>query len=147
MKVVLLKKVPGLGNSDDIKDVAEGYARNFLFPKHLAVQASDKAVAEINARHRRLAKEAEHDLKNVQHLAERVDGAEVELKEKTNNDGVLYAAVTAIKIATQLRTMGFAVTPEHVVLKKPLKEIGTTPVKLRFGHGLEAEISVHIVSL
>lgn len=147
MKVVLLKKVPGLGNSDEIKDVAEGYARNFLFPKHLAVQASDKAVAEIDARHRRLAKEVEQDLKNAQHLAERVDGAEVELKEKANEAGVLYAAVTVAKIAAQLRMMGFAVSPEHIVLKKPLKEVGTASVKLRFGHGLEAEISVHIVSL
>ena len=56
MKVILLQKVAGLGNADDIKEVADGHARNFLFPRHLAVQASPKMVGDLEARHRRVAK-------------------------------------------------------------------------------------------
>ena len=89
MKVVLLQKVTGLGNVDEIKEVAEGYARNFLFPRHLAVQASPRMLQEIENRHQREAKQAERDLHEQQQLAARIDGVEVELKEKASEGGSL----------------------------------------------------------
>jgi len=56
MKVILLQKVPGIGDIDDVKEVADGYAKNFLFPRHLAVQASASAVAQVSAHKKKLAK-------------------------------------------------------------------------------------------
>ena len=82
MKVILLRSVPGLGDIDDVKEVAEGYARNFLFPKHLAVQASAKASNELVARKKKEVRQAEQDLSEQQNLAQRIDGLELEIKEK-----------------------------------------------------------------
>lgn len=143
MKVILLQTVAGLGKADEVKDVAEGYARNFLFARHLAVPASTTSTRERDDRLKREAKEAEHELREAQQLAQRVDGQEVELHEKASSSGVLYAAVTEQTIADALKKKGFAVASNQIVMK-PLKEAGTHSIKVKFKHGLEAKITVII---
>ncbi|MBI5729470.1 MAG: 50S ribosomal protein L9 [Candidatus Magasanikbacteria bacterium] len=143
MKVILLQNVPGVGRADDIKEVADGYARNFLFARHLAVPASEKATNDLALKHKRVAKEAERDLSLQQKVAEKIEGQEIELKEKVSEAGHLYAAVTAVKVAEALKKAGYQITPEQIIMK-PLKEAGTFPVKIKFRHGLEATVSVVI---
>ena len=82
MKVILLQKVAGLGETDDVKEVSEGYARNFLFPRHLAVIASGEAMEMVRAVKQKKAKEEERDLKETQNLAAKLEGLEVNIKEK-----------------------------------------------------------------
>ena len=77
MKVILLQKVSGLGNIDEIKEVADGYARNFLFPNHLAVQASPELVASIGARRKKESTVSEHDLKEQQKFWRQVATASI----------------------------------------------------------------------
>jgi large subunit ribosomal protein L9 len=146
MKVILLKKVKGLGDVDEVKDVTEGYARNFLFPNHLAVQATSASQSELKARKDKKAKQKVHDLQEQQSLAGQMDGVEVEISEKANDKGVLYAAVTPQKIAKALNSLGFPVKPEQVIAKA-LKSAGSFPVTIKFGHGLEAEITVIVQSI
>jgi len=141
MKVILLRKVPGLGDIDDVKEVAEGYARNFLFPKHLAAQASSQATRDVDTRREKEKRIAEQDLHEQQALAGRIDGLEAELKERANDRGVLYAAVTAQKLAQALQRLGYKVDPKQIFMK-PLKELGNHSVHIKFRHGLEAEITV-----
>lgn len=143
MKVILLKKVKGLGDIDAVKDVAEGYARNFLFPNNLAVQATQSAIQEISSAKKKVAQKSTDDLHQQQSIAGQLDGFEIELSEKGNEKGVLYAAVSAQKICVSLKKAGFNIKPEQVHMK-PLKNSGTHPVVIKFGHGLEAEISVLI---
>ncbi|SRR3989338_8044053 len=143
MKVILLQNVPGLGRADDIKEVAEGYARNFLFTRHLAVPASEKAADDLAVRRKKAAKEAERDLTFQQKLAEKIDGQEIEIKEKASGGGHLYAAVTAVTVAEAMRKAGVRVESGQIVMK-PIKESGTFPVKIKFRHGLEANVSVLI---
>lgn len=146
MKVILLQNVPGLGKTDDVKDVSDGYAKNFLFPRHLAVQASAKAVQDLTAHHAKLKKDVEKELQREQALAARLEGIEVKLSEKANDKGMLYAAVTPLKIAEALEAMHFVVTKEQIKTK-PLKEVGGHTVKAVLGHGLEVEFSVVISKL
>ncbi len=141
MKVILLQKVTGLGNADEVKEVAEGYARNFLFPKHLAVQASGQAMQERDAHHRKLAKEAEQDLKIQESLAERLDGLEIELFEKCNENGLLYAAVTPKKVSEALAKMNLAVDAQHIHMR-PIKELGNAEATIKLQHGLEATVAL-----
>lgn len=143
MKVILLQNVPGLGRVDDVKEVADGYARNFLFARHLAVPASQKATNDLLKKHQKATKEAERDLEIQQKLAEKIEGREIELKEKVSEGGHLYAAVTALKVAEVLRKAGFRIDGDQISMK-PLKEAGTFPVKIKFRHGLEATILVLI---
>lgn len=143
MKVILLQNVPGMGKMDDIKDVADGYARNFLFPHHLAVPASAKATIELEQKHKRVTRDAENDLLDQQKLAEKMEGFEIEITERASSSGVLYAAVTAQSISKALKKKGFTVEPAQLRMK-PFKEAGPHPVKIVFRHGLEAEIIVLI---
>jgi len=144
MKVILLQRVAGLGDIDDVKEVADGYARNFLFPHHLAVQASPKLLESAVARHKKQTKVAEDDLQEQQSIAGHVDGMEVEVKEKGNEQGVLYAAVSAQKILEALKKKGVKIEKEQLHMKA-IKDFGPHPAKVKFRHGLEADITVSVV--
>ncbi len=146
MKVILLKTIKGLGNTDAVKEVKEGYARNYLFPHNLAIQATPAEVKEIEDRKKKNVKASVENLRLQQSLVGQLDGIEVEISEKANSNGGLYAAVTPQKISNTLGAMGYQVKSEQIITK-PLKQVGTFPVVVRFGDGLEAEISVIINSL
>jgi large subunit ribosomal protein L9 len=145
MKVILLQKVPGIGDIDDVKEVADGYAKNFLFPRHLAVQASASAVAQVSAHKKKLAKEAENDLQEQQSLADRLDGMAIEVKEKISDKGLLYAAVGPQRLVDELKKRGFGILKTQVVMK-PIKEAGEFQATIRLRHGLEANVNI-IVSV
>ena len=141
MKVILLQKVPGIGDVEEVKDVADGYARNFLFPRHLAVQASPRALAEMKAEQKRRSKVEEKDLQDQQKLAEHLDGFSLSFKEKASDKGVLYAAINSTRIAEELNKKGFAVQ-KNQVMASTIKTPGEYDVTIKLRHGLEA--SVHI---
>lgn len=146
MKVVLLQDVKGLGKTDEIKEVNEGYARNFLFPKHLAVQASNKAINEVNDKKRKVSKLAEQDLHEQQSLADKISGMEILIKEKASEAGVLYAAVNGQRILQELNKRGFKVEKNQVE-NKTIKTAGEYHLKIKLRHSLEAEILVRVETL
>jgi len=145
MKVVLIQDVKGVGKIDDIKEVSEGYARNFLFPKHLAVLASDKTLKELNDRKRKESKRAEEDLHEQQALATKLDGIEIVFKEKASEKNLLYSAVTPVKVVDKLKTMDIIIDKKQIVME-PIKTLGEFTVKIKFPHNLEAKIKI-IVSI
>ncbi len=142
MKVVFIQNVAKIGKIDDIKEVSEGYARNFLFAKNLAVPATPKMLAEIKVRKNKVVKNIEEELRHQQELAEKLDGHEVVIKEKTSAVGALYAAVGPQKISEVLKKSGFSIDKNQIVMK-PIKVVGQYSAKVKFSHGLESEI--HIV--
>ncbi|MBI4281625.1 50S ribosomal protein L9 [Candidatus Uhrbacteria bacterium] len=146
MKVVLLKNVEKLGLAGAVRDVAEGYARNLLFPKKLAVPATAEALAKATQLRNEREHAAELDLERVEDLAKRLDGFEMEFKEKANSHGTLFAAITRTKIITVLKKKGIVVAEKHIVLPHPLKEIGEHDVVVALPHGLEAMIRVIITA-
>jgi large subunit ribosomal protein L9 len=101
---------------------------------------------ERQSRKKKKEQQSEDDLHKQQSEAGRLDGEEIEIVEKANENGVLYAAVTPQKICKTLEKMGFKIDPTQVNAK-PIKEVGTYPVIIKFGHGLEAEITVVVQSL
>lgn len=144
MQVILLQPVPGLGKADEVKEVADGYARNFLFPRHLAVPASAVTLQTLEARQAKERREAERDLKEQQRLAGQVDGLELEIKGRANQQGQLYAAVGGDAVARALQARGFPIEPKQVLLK-PVKEAGSYSAKVKFRHGLEVEMTVIVL--
>ena len=146
MKVILLKKIKGLGEMDDVKEVAEGYARNFLFPNHLAVQSTSAAIQKINSDKKKVVEKTEADLHEQQSIAGQLDGLEIELMEKANEKSVLYAAVTSQKICDSLKKQGYNVLPDQIQMK-PIKKSGTFTANIKFGHGLEAEVKIIVQAI
>jgi len=145
MKVILLQKITGIGDLDQVKEVADGYARNFLFPRHLAVPATQQALKGLQVQKTKKTKIETEDLEKQQSLAQKLDGLALEFKEKTSEKGQLYAAVTVTSVANDLKKRGLIIDKDQITMEN-IKEPGdyTAVVKLR--HGLEAELSISVLS-
>ena len=144
MKVILLQDVDKVGKKFEIKTVADGYARNFLFPRDLAKQATPETIEWLEMQKELLATKSEEELKRVQGLASGLDDLEVPIAVKVGEEGQLFEAINAQKIAERLKGMGHEVKKSQIKLQKPLKETGEFPVRVLLEHNLEAEIRVII---
>lgn len=144
-KIVLLKDIKDLGRSGEIKEVAAGHALNFLIPQKLAVEATPQAVAQAEEIKAKAAAQAEADLKNAESLVSKLEGQIVEIKAKASEEGTLYAALSAVKVAGALKDKGFDVKKEQIKLPE-IKELGEFEAVVDLAHGLEARITVIINS-
>jgi len=145
MRVILLQDVEKLGKKYDIKEVADGYARNFLIPKGLAKPATEEALRWLATQKEIEAKKAEEDLKKVQEIASAVDDQEIIIPVKVGEQDELFESITAQGIAEKLKELGFDIKKTQIALSEPIKELGEFPVKIKFEHNLEAEIKVIVV--
>ena len=142
MRIILLQDIEHLGRKYDVKDVADGYARNFLLPRKLVELATPAAIKQAEALRKKLEAEAEETLKRAEELAGKLDGFELRIAEKANEANTFFASITAAKIAEALKENGFAVEKDHVTLPEPIKDPGEYDVTLNLEHGLEAQIKV-----
>lgn len=144
MKVVLLEDVEKVGKKYDVKQVADGFARNFLIPKNLAKVATKELVEWAIIQKELLEKKAEENLKKNQTLASSIDGQEVIIQVKVGPEGQLFESINAQKISEKLKELGFEVKKNQIDLAEPIKEVGEYPVKIKFDHNLESQVQVII---
>jgi len=142
MRVILLQDIEKVGKKYEVKEVTDGYARNFLIPKGLAKVATREALKWIQVQKEILEKKAEVELKKVQDFVSRIDGLEVIIPVKIGEERQLFESITPQKISEKLKESGFEVKKNQIDLKESIKELGEFPVKVRFEHNLEAEIRV-----
>ena len=142
MKVVLIKDVENLGKAGDVKDVADGFARNFLIPNSLVKPATERAVAEANKISREKETRQETQLQKMQEVASQIDGQEVIIRAKAK-EGKLFGAIKPVDITNQLKQQGnIEISENNIKIKEPIKETGEYSLKVELDHGLEAEIKV-----
>jgi large subunit ribosomal protein L9 len=147
MKVILLREVKGTGSKGEIKEVADGYARNFLIKQGLAEPATKQTVAKVEADLAVNQKANEMDLKKTQEVVVKLDGQEITVAEKVNEVGNLYAALSGDSVAAAVKKhLKINLDPKQVAFETPIKEIGEHKVQIEFPHGLEAELTVTISS-
>jgi large subunit ribosomal protein L9 len=135
MKIILLKDVRGIGQKNDIKNVADGYAMNFLFPQRLAEGATQSKVAELESvRAQKEGEKKAHDealTKTIQGL----QGQKIELKVRATDKGGLFKAITSLDLVRALKEQKQVEIPaETLQLSAPLKTLGDHPVELRSAH-------------
>ncbi|MCX7589572.1 MAG: 50S ribosomal protein L9 [Patescibacteria group bacterium] len=147
MKVILLQDIKGLGKKYDIKDVADGYAQNFLFPKKLAKQATLDEIKKIENLKSKLIQEEQELIKHLQNLSRIISGRFIEFNLKTDEKGTIFGSVTKEMILKALREHKL-ITKERVdvLLDHPLKQIGEYKVKLVFQKGITSDLRVIIRS-
>ncbi len=145
MKIILLKDIEKLGKKGEVKNVADGYARNFLIPNKSAVLATKSEVAKLEKQEKIEAEKAEEELKLYQELASQIDGLEMEIPVKVNEEGSLFGTITASQIAEKLKEKNFKIKKEQIKLEEPIKEIGEYEAIIEFPHNLETKIKVIIV--
>ncbi|MBU0547047.1 50S ribosomal protein L9, partial [Patescibacteria group bacterium] len=134
--------IENLGKRYDIKEVKDGYARNLLLPKGLVKIANQEAMLWLKAQKAKEEEKAEEVLKETQKLASTVDGQEVIIMVKVGDEGQLFESVNVQKILEGLKKMGFEISKNQIELKEPIKELGEYPIKIKFEHNLEPEITV-----
>lgn len=146
MKVILLQDVDGLGKVGDLKEVADGYARNYLLRRHLAAGATPTLLANhkqhIAAQQRKQEKEFEAN----RELAERLAKVTLTFKARVGRQGRLYGSITSQDIATGLRDAeGLTVDRRLIELPNPIRAIGSYPISVKVASKLEPKITVNVV--
>jgi large subunit ribosomal protein L9 len=143
MKVIFVKDVVGSGDVGEVKDVARGYARNFLIPRGLAVEASEGAMKQAESRIRQEKERKEQEAKKLELLAERIQGQELRFKARVGTEDKLFGSITATQIAEELsRVLDATVDKKHVALERPLREAGSHEVLVKLSGKAEATITV-----
>ena len=146
MKVILLQDVDNLGKAGDLKEVANGYARNYLLPKRLAAGATPSMLANhqqrIAAEKRRLEKQAETERQQ----AERLSNVNLTFKARVGKQGRLYGSITSQDIAAGLRDgEGIVIDRRSIVLPDPIRALGTYQVPVKVASKLEPKITVNVI--
>ena len=146
MEVVLRENIENLGLIGDVVEVADGYARNYLLPKKLAIRVSEANLVAIErGREARRQREME-ELERVKELAQKLEGFLCYIEALATEAGHLFGSVGAGRIAANLREQGFEVADDVVQLATNIKEVGTSEVTLEFAEDLTAKVNVIVVA-
>ncbi|MBP3308892.1 MAG: 50S ribosomal protein L9 [Clostridia bacterium] len=145
MKVILLADVKGTGKRDQIVEVSDGYARNFLFPKKLAVLADSKAENELRGKKEANAFRIAEEKKAAEELGKKIAEREIVIKMGHGADGRLYGSVTAKDIATELsRAVGVTLDKRKILLKDAIKAYGKYSVEIKLHPEVSAKFFVTV---
>ena len=145
MKVILLCDVKGQGKKDQIVEVSDGYARNFLFPQKKAVAADSKATNELKSKEAAKQYKIDEDRKAAKALADKISGVKVEIQMGHGADGRLYGSVTAKDIAEELKkAINADVDKRKIQLKDPIKAYGSYDVELKILGDIVAKFVVNV---
>ncbi len=144
MKVILIKNVPYLGQTGDIKDVSEGYATNFLMPRGLVRVATQKAIDDLENYKVRKIKAVANKGRKFKELAEKLDNIKIIIKAKADEKKTLFGSVNANTIVSELKSRGYNIETKFIKLEQPIKILGYHDVDLDFGAGVKAKIGLTI---
>lgn len=145
MKVILQQDVQGSGKKGDLVKVSDGYARNYLLKKGLAVEATPQAMAEYEARRQSRQHRAERELEEARELQKKLEGAGVELTAKAGANGKLFGSVTSKEIAEALkRSHGVHIDKRKISLEGDIKQFGTYEAEIRLHAGVTAKVKVSV---
>jgi large subunit ribosomal protein L9 len=146
MKVILKQDIKGVGKKDQIINAADGYARNFLFPKDLAVPADTGNMNSLQAKKDSNAFRKGEELKEAKEVAEKLKKITVKMKIKAGENGKLFGGVTAKEIAEALKKdYNIEVDKKKVMLKDTIKVAGVTKVDIKLYEGVVATVNVMII--
>jgi large subunit ribosomal protein L9 len=147
MKVILKQDIKGVGKKDQIVNAADGYARNYLFPKNLAVPADTGNMNNLKAKNESIAYRKGEDLKESKEIAEKLKKVTLKFKVKAGENGKLFGGVTAKEIAETLKKdYNINIDKKKVLLNETIKNAGVTKVELKLNEGVLATVSVMIVA-
>lgn len=140
MKVILTENIEALGQIGEMVNVAPGYARNFLLPKGLAMEATSRNVRELEHKKRLLEQKREKIRQENLSLAERLNAVSVTVRRKVSEDGKLYGSVSSTDIDKALEDQGFDIPRKAILLEQPVKQLGECSVAIR----VDAQITANV---
>ena len=144
VKLLLQESIKNVGRVGDVVEVSPGYARNYLLPQGLAVEPTKGNLKKVEARRQEIEKQEREKREQQARLIKQLEGKDVTIERKANEQGHLYGAVSATDIAKALQGDGFNVEAEDVLLSGKLDQINTYTVKVRFAEDLETDLKVYV---
>ncbi len=144
MKVILLQDVKGSGKKNDVIEVSDGYARNCLFKKKLAVEATSTEINAVNGQKKAAEFHKAEEVKKWKEIAASLNGKEIDCYVKCGENGKFFGSVTSKEIADNLVSMGYDVDKRKVILKDAIKSAGVYPVEIKFLPDVVAKIKVKV---
>jgi large subunit ribosomal protein L9 len=145
MLIILQENVENLGIVGDLVKVSDGYARNFLLPRHLALIADQKNIASLEHHKRLLEKKRLAQKESRKELAQKLNQFVLTLSKKSAEGDKIYGSVSALQIAESLEAQGFIIPKKAVQLQHPLKTLGAHTVTLKLDTDITCTIEVHIL--
>jgi large subunit ribosomal protein L9 len=146
MKVILREDVEKLGKAGDVVKVADGFGRNYLIPRQLAVPADVRNLKALEHDRRVIEARAKKSRKSAESLATRLASVSLTIPAKAGEEGKLFGAITSRDIADAMEKAGVPVDRKNVLLQDPIKQLGDYKVKIKAGTDLHPEISVSVVA-
>jgi large subunit ribosomal protein L9 len=141
MKVVFLEDVQDVAKAGEVKNVADGYGRNYLIPKKLALVSSPDAIAAVKARI-----EAKAETEKFKKMAAEIDGKELTFHVKLGAKDRMHGSITAANISTELQKVsGQAVDKRKIELAEPIKQLGSYDINIKLVKGIEPKVKVNVV--
>ena len=147
MQIILIQDVNNLGGANEIVSVKNGYARNFLIPQKMAVEASPSNLKQLEERLKQLKKKEEKMLADINKVIAALQEGAIKIGAKTGTTGKIFGSVTNVQIAKSIREQkALEIDRRKIHILDEIKEIGTYKARIDFGNGHETEISVEIIA-
>jgi large subunit ribosomal protein L9 len=144
MKVILQKDVPNLGDAGDIKEVANGYARNYLLPRKLVIVSNESSKKAIEHQSKLIKLKKDKRKKESEKVAEGMNGLEIKIIAQVGEEGKLFGSVTSMDIAKKLKENNFDIDKRKIHLENPIKQVGEYEIPVKLDEGLTTNIKVVI---
>lgn len=144
MKVILLQDIPKLGRKSEVKEVSDGYARNFLFSRNLAKPATDSTLKELSKQKEIAEKNRAEEQGKIMEAVEKLKSLVLNFKVKIGEKGKAFGSVTGAKIAAELKKKGIEVEKEAIDLKESIKTMGKHTVKIEFPQNIQGEVKIAV---
>jgi large subunit ribosomal protein L9 len=146
MKVILKDDIENLGDIGEVVDVANGYARNYLFPRSLAVEANPKNIKQIEHVKRTMAAKIEKVKKEKQSVADKISEIKLSFKAKAGEDGKLFGSITNMDIQKELSVQGVDIDKKKIVINEPIKRTGEYDIQIKLHSDIIANVTAEIVA-
>jgi large subunit ribosomal protein L9 len=147
VQVILREELPNLGTTGDVVKVKPGYARNYLLPRGLAVEASVRNLKELEHQKRVIADKRLREQKSAAAVAEKLAGIKLAFQVRAGEDGKLFGSITNQDVHRQLEEKGFTIERRRILLDEPIKNLGTHDVVVHLGPDTKTTIKVDVTAL
>ena len=147
MKVILLDNIKGVGKKDEIINASDGYARNYLLPKKLAVEANSENLSKLNNKKEAANYRKDVEKQNAEELAKKLKGIMLKIKVKAGENGKIFGGVTSKEISDNLKSQyKFIVDKKKIDLKETIKTLGEFNIDIKLFEGVIAKLKVEVIS-
>lgn len=146
MKVILLQDIKNVGKKEEIINANDGYARNYLFPKKLAIEATKDNLAKLQAKKTSEANKKQAEIELNKQIAKQIEKIELQIKTKAGENRKIFGGITSKEISEELKKQyKIEIDKKKIVLKEAIKNLGKFQVEIKFGDGINGKLTLNVI--